>query len=105
MTYTLDYQVLNNPLINNDSVVDLCLESAKKCFDNKDIELLKNPSMAGEDFAEYLKEIKGAFVYIGTSSNEKTSYPWHHEKFDLDETALPKGAEYLANTAKLFLNK
>lgn len=105
MSYTFDYQVLNNPLINTDSVVDLCYESAKQVYGTKNIEFLKNPSMAGEDFAEYLHEIKGAFIYVGTSSNEKTSYPWHHEKFDLDETALPKGAELLANTAKLFLNK
>ncbi len=105
MTYTIDYQSLNTPLINTDSVVDLCLESAKQCYGNKNIELLKNPSMGGEDFAEYLKEVKGAFIYVGTSCNEKTSYPWHHENFDLDETALPKAAEYVANTAKLILNK
>lgn len=105
MTYTFDYQILNVPLINTDSVVDLCFESAKQCYGNKNIELLKNPSMGGEDFAEYLKEVKGAFVYVGTSSNKATSYPWHHEKFDLDEKGLVGGAEFLANTAKLFLNK
>ena len=104
MTYTLNYQTFNNPLINADSVVDLCLESAKQIYGNKNIELLKNPSMGGEDFSEYLKKIKGAFIYIGTSKNKATSYPWHHEKFDLDETALPKAAQYIANTAKIFLN-
>lgn len=105
MTYTLDYQSLNIPLINTDSIVDLCLESAKQCFNNKNIELLQNPLMAGEDFAEYLTKVKGAFVHVGTSSNKATSYPWHHEKFDLDEAGLPCGAKFLANTAKLFLNK
>ena len=104
MTYTFDYQIFNNPLINTDSVVDLCCKTAKQVYGDKNIEMLKNPSMAGEDFSEYLKEIKGAFVYIGTSSNQKTSYPWHHEKFDLDETALPKGAEYMAQAAINFLN-
>jgi len=105
MTYTLDYQILNIPLINTESVVDLCIESAKQCYGTKNIELLQNPSMGGEDFAEYLKEVKGAFVYVGTSSNKETSYPWHHEKFDLNEAGLPGGAKFLANTAKLFLNK
>ena len=105
ITYTLNYQILNIPLINDDCIVKLCFESAKQCYGNKNIELLQNPSMGGEDFAEYLKEIKGAFVYIGTSSNKATSYPWHHAKFDLDEKALVGGAEFLANTAKLFLNK
>ena len=84
--------------------MDLCCKTAKQVYGDKNIEMLKNPSMAGEDFSEYLKEIKGAFVYIGTSSNQKTSYPWHHEKFDLDETALPKGAEYMAQAAINFLN-
>jgi len=104
MTYTLDYQIFNSPLINTDSVVNLCLKSAKQVYGNKNIELLKTPSMGGEDFSEYLKKIKGAFIYIGTSSSQKTSYPWHHEKFDLDERALPKAAQYIANTAKIFLN-
>ena len=103
MSYTLDYKIFNNPLINTDSVVDLCVESAKLVYGNENIEMLKNPSMAGEDFSEYLKEVKGAFVYVGTSSNQKTSYPWHHEKFDLDETALPKGSKYIAATAIKFL--
>lgn len=103
MSYTLDYKIFNNPLINTDSVVDLCVESAKLVYGNENIEMLKNPSMAGEDFSEYLKEVKGAFVYVGTYSNQKTSYPWHHEKFDLDETALPKGSKYIAATAIKFL--
>lgn len=103
MEYTLDYQILNSPLINTSSVVDLCAKTAEKCYGEKNVELLEHPSMGGEDFAEYLKEIKGAFIYVGTSSNEKTSYPWHHEKFDMDETALPKGSELMAEIAKRFL--
>ncbi len=103
MEYTIDYQLLNSPLINSASVVDLCLETAKACYGEKNVELLEHPSMGGEDFAEYLKVVKGAFVYVGTSSNEKTSYPWHHEKFDIDETALPKGAELMAKIAKALL--
>ncbi len=104
MEYTFDYQLLNSPLINTSSIVDVCLETAKECYGEKNVVLLEHPSMGGEDFAEYLKEIKGAFIYVGTSSNEKTSYPWHHEKFDMDETALPKGAELLAEIAKRFLS-
>lgn len=103
MEYTFDYQLLNSPLINTDSVVDICLDTAKKCYGEKNVELLEHPSMGGEDFAEYLKVVKGAFVYVGTSSNEKTSYPWHHEKFDMDETALPKGAELISKIAMAIL--
>jgi amidohydrolase len=105
MTYSADYRLLGSPLINDESMVDICVESAKECYGEKSVDLLKEPSMGGEDFAEYLKEVKGCFIYVGTSSNKATSYPWHHEQFDLDETALPSASEYIAHTAKIILNK
>lgn len=105
MTYDLNYESLGSPLINDSGIVDLCLESAKKCYGEKSIDLLNNPSMGGEDFAEYLRKVKGCFIYIGTSSNKATSFPWHHERFDLDEKALPKASEYIADTAKSILNR
>lgn len=105
MTYNIDYRLLGSPLINDDSIVDICLESAKECYGKKSVDLLTESSMGGEDFAEYLKDVKGCFIYIGTSSNKATSYPWHHEQFDLDEKALPAASNYIAYTAKLILNK
>jgi amidohydrolase len=60
--------------------------------------------MGGEDFAEYLQKVKGCFIYIGTSSNKQTSYPWHHENFDIDEKALPLASQYISYTAKKILN-
>ncbi|WP_413853855.1 M20 metallopeptidase family protein [Candidatus Ruminimicrobium bovinum] len=105
MSYTMKYESLNTPLINDDSMVDMCVRSANEFFENKNkIVMLKNPSMGGEDFAEYLKEVKGAFVYVGSASNKATSFPWHHECFDIDEKALVMGAEYICNTAKYILN-
>jgi amidohydrolase len=59
--------------------------------------------MGGEDFSEYLKFVPGCFVYVGTGV--KKVYPWHHEKFDIDEKALFKGARFLSETAIRFLNK
>jgi len=52
--------------------------------------------MGGEDFASYLEKIPGNFMYIGTSKNKETAYPWHHCKFNIDEKALPKAAKFLA---------
>lgn len=105
MTYTIEYESLNTPLINDDDVVDMCVRSANEFFGNKDkIVMLKNPSMAGEDFAEYLKKVKGCFIYIGSSSNKATSFPWHHECFNIDEKALVTGAQYICLTAQNILN-
>lgn len=53
------------------------------------------PSPAGEDFALYLKEAPGAFVFLGTNGPRE----WHHPAFDVDESALPGAAAYLAAVA------
>ncbi|MNZ76254.1 putative hydrolase YxeP [compost metagenome] len=53
------------------------------------------PSLAGEDFAFYLKKIPGAFVFLGTSGPQE----WHHPAFDVDERALPVGASFFSTLA------
>ncbi|KOP67305.1 hydrolase [Bacillus sp. FJAT-18019] len=54
-----------------------------------------SPSLAGEDFAFYLKEVPGVFVFLGTSGPQE----WHHPAFDVDEKALPVGASFFAALA------
>lgn len=104
MSYTVDYKALGNPLINDSYIVDICKQAAEECYGKNNVCLLSEPSMGGEDFAEYLQKVKGCFVYAGTSCGKNTSYPWHHENFDIDEKALPKAASYIAHAAKKILN-
>lgn len=54
------------------------------------------PSLAGEDFAFYLKDIPGVFVFLGTSGPQE----WHHPAFDVDERALPIGASFFTALAQ-----
>lgn len=59
------------------------------------------PSPAGEDFAFYLKETAGVFVFLGTAGPQE----WHHPAFDLDEAALPIAASFFAALASDALRK
>ncbi|WP_169090397.1 amidohydrolase [Paenibacillus sp. PL91] len=59
------------------------------------------PSPAGEDFAFYLKETEGLFVFLGTAGPQE----WHHPAFDLDEKALPIAATFFAKLASDALRK
>jgi len=101
----VSYEATGNPLINTSRIVDLCCTAAEETYGKKNIVMLTEPSMGGEDFAEYIKKIPGSFVYVGTSKNPATSYYWHHESFDVDEPALPKASEFLYNTAKNFFSR
>lgn len=47
------------------------------------------PMMGMEDFAYYVKEKPGSFVWVGGAMpDEKDVYPHHHPKFDVDEEAM-----------------
>ena len=58
------------------------------------------PLAASEDFAYFLQKVPGAFILLGAGNVERgITAPHHSPRFDIDETALPRGAELLAALA------
>jgi IAA-amino acid hydrolase len=58
------------------------------------------PILGAEDFAFYQRRIPGCFTFIGVSHADwRTRYGVHHEKFTVDEAALPIGAALHVATA------
>ena len=101
--YSFKYESLGNALVNSPKTLELCRKTAAGLFGSSKLKMLDKPSMGGEDFSEYLKFVPGCFVYVGTGI--KNAFPWHHEKFDLDEKALIKGSMFLSETAINYLKK
>ena len=60
--------------------------------------------MAGEDFANYLNIVPGAFLYLSCSNTEKgTDYPHHSSRFNVDEDVLWEGVAGFNSIAKQIL--
>ena len=58
------------------------------------------PMAAAEDFAYFLRKAPGAFAFIGAGNTARNIVAPHHSPhFDIDEAALPVGAELLARIA------
>jgi amidohydrolase len=58
------------------------------------------PMAASEDFAYFLREVPGTFIFLGAGNEERgITAPHHSAEFDIDESALPRGAELLARLA------
>jgi len=57
------------------------------------------PAMTGEDFAWYLEQRPGAFVWIGNGPAEG-GCELHNSNFDFNDAILPAAAGYLAGVAK-----
>ena len=89
------------PVVNHPRMVDLILEVVLNNLGEDRIQDI-DPVMGGEDFAYYLQQVPGAFLFFGTG----TGCPWphHHPRFDLDEAALPEAAELMTRIALKYLN-
>jgi len=64
-----------------------------------------DPVLASEDFARYLEEVPGTFIFIG-AGNKKLGlvHENHSNKFDIDESVLIKGSNIFFQITLDFLN-
>ncbi len=88
------------PLVNDPASVEFALRVAREALGAESL-IPIGPVMGGEDFAYYLQEIPGAFLFFG--AGDGTKFPHHHPGFDFDERALAPAAYLLASLALEYL--
>ncbi|WP_282941701.1 amidohydrolase [Paenibacillus sp. RC67] len=92
--FSIDYKLGYPPVVNDAGEADRFYRAAAKVGEYETSPLI----MAGEDFAYYLHQRKGCFMFVGAGNPELgIVYPHHHPKFDIDESAM-------ATAAKLFIS-
>ncbi|WP_153731020.1 M20 metallopeptidase family protein [Sporosarcina obsidiansis] len=80
--------IVGTPPLVNDEVQSRFVEKVLvDAFGEERVKLV-DPNMGGEDFAYYLQEKPGAYIFVGMES-EKSAYPHHHPKFNIDEDVIP----------------
>lgn len=89
----LEIRTMYPPVVNHELSVDAFMEA------NKDLTIVEfPPQMIAEDFSYYLKEKKGAFVFLGTRDESKGYVkPLHNSKFNFNEEALLFGLQSYVN--------
>ncbi len=85
------------PLYNHPKACEVAKEIIETTF-GEGVFIEVEPVMGAEDFSYYLKEKTGAFINVGMKS-DKSQYPHHHPKFDIDEAAIPAGIELMIELA------
>lgn len=89
------------PLINTPEMASLARRAASQVVGEEQVVPLRTANMGGEDFAQYLTHVPGAYVRYGGQVPGREGYPAHSSRFDFDERALATGAAYLAAVARL----
>lgn len=85
--YKLDYIQAIPPVVNNAGVVDIAVEGISQLLGPATVTATE-PSMGGEDFANYLAEIPGALLRLGTTGRGRDL---HSPGFVLDEATIGIG--------------
>ncbi|MFN0120710.1 MAG: M20 family metallopeptidase [Blastocatellia bacterium] len=102
-SYTLDYQKGYPPTINNLALVRRTLPTLRRVNGEAGV-VPSPPSMGGEDFAWYAREIPGFFFWLGVGNRTMgiTAGP-HTPDFDVDEKAIATGVKTMAAVALDYL--
>jgi amidohydrolase len=87
------------PTTNAESAWDVASRAAASVVGNGGVHRM-DPILGSEDFAFYQQRIAGCFTFIGVShAGWQTRYGVHHERFMVDEAALPIGTALHVATA------
>lgn len=93
------------PVINDAGMAKLAADCARDIVgDEKVIGHVDAPNMGGEDFAYYVKQVPGAFLFLSSANPEKhTDVPHHNPKFNVDEDVFWIGSALFVRIAEKFL--
>ncbi len=88
-----EFEDFASPLVNDGEVCREAPAVAARIVGQEHV-IPRKPSLAGDDFAEYLLRVPGAYAYVGTGNPEKpdTMEPQHADNYDLDEEGILIGA-------------
>jgi len=92
-TATVEWEGFTGPVINDPEVCEEVAALVDETFGKGHVVKDREVSLGGDNFADFIEEKKGAYAYLGTSSDTKpcTKLPLHSDSFDLDEEAMLKG--------------
>lgn len=94
------------PLVNDREFTEKFRVSAEKVLPKERVKMMEKPVMGGEDFAYYLGEVQGTFIFISTpKAVDGEHYPHHNSKFDVGEDCLKTGVALFVQGAYDFLNE
>jgi amidohydrolase len=86
-------------VINDPRSASLARTAANDVFGEENV-FEPAPLACAEDFSFFLQQRPGAFMFVGAGNVAKgIDAPHHSPRFDIDEDALPRGAELLARLA------
>jgi amidohydrolase len=103
-SYQLDYVRGVPANVSDSALVQRMVPTLQRTF-GKDNVLLVSPIMAGDDFAEFAKQVPGMFVFLGIVKPGTTSGANHTANFLADDSAIPIGIRAMSEMVLEYLKQ
>ncbi|MBQ2314547.1 MAG: amidohydrolase [Treponema sp.] len=103
---TLEWKDFTSPLINDAEASAEAQQTAARLFGADKVITSRQPALGGDDFAEFILAVPGAYAYVGTgnSARKETLVAHHDSMFDIDEDSLIVAVALYAQYALDYLN-
>ena len=97
---TVEFEDFASPLINDEKVCGEVRTVAADIVGEEHV-VPREVSLSGDDFAEYLLQVPGAYAFVGTANpaNPDTTVPQHADNYDIDEEGILIAANLYADYA------
>lgn len=91
-------------VVNDANVVERLMPAFEKVAGSENVEEFE-PTLGAEDMSLVLQQIPGCYFFVGGRSEEiGATWPHHHPKFNIDESALSLGTRAMVEAVKTLLN-
>ena len=93
-----------SPPVMNDAAMTVMVRDVAAALWGEDAPQAYGPVMPCEDFSYFQEKVPGVMAFLGIRNPEcGACYAQHHDKYNVDESALIRGAGMYAQTALTFL--
>ncbi len=104
--FEMDYRNLYPSLQNDKEMNSLVKNNAIDVVGDENVIDVKEPTMGGEDYAYFLKEVPGTFFLLGGRNEKKgITAPHHNSYFNFDEDIMVDGIEIMVKSVLDFLER
>lgn len=102
--FIIDEDYALPPVINNYKLTDLVQNAAEKIIGKENVEALREPLMAAEDYAYFSQDVQSSFFFVGISP-DGNEVSHHSPNFQWDDKVLYTSVSVMAQAAFDFLNE
>ena len=99
-SYEADIRIHGGSVKNAPELLDGVKKSAADVLGKKNVYIIEEDNLGGENFAEYSSRVPAVYMFIGIKPEEKEAIPGlHSPEYQFDDTVLAGAAAAFANIA------